>query len=285
MQLIDILIGAGLTKNEAKVYLQSLELGGSSILQIGKAARMSRTIVHQCVQNLIEKGFALEQIEGKRRQILARNPEHIREILRKEQREVRKKELSFEEVLPKLKEKFISQESDCNVITLQGEDGFKEWCKMMSAETEGEILEFCCLNSFPADVQKWVGKNYIEERKKKSIPTRILLTRTKHIERLLKMARLAPKQFPPVHAAFLPDGFSDHLSYIAIWNEKMGVYAFDTQSVIIIQNRSIVEQQKILFEAAWASSAEGFKNFTSSWQEVIENYQEQRAKTNKPFFS
>lgn len=92
----------GLTNNEAKIYLASLEHDGASSAIIAHHAGVHRVATYALVDTLIEKGFLHVTEEHGRRRIYAIPPKNLSKVFQERRRSLRKLELQFQDILPQL---------------------------------------------------------------------------------------------------------------------------------------------------------------------------------------
>lgn len=71
----------GLSEHEAKVYLACLSLGPSTILKIAKAAEVKRTTVYSVAESLKQKGLINFEIKGFKTLYAAADPQKLETVL------------------------------------------------------------------------------------------------------------------------------------------------------------------------------------------------------------
>jgi len=80
-QLIDALKELSLTENEAEVYFTSLSLGPSTIIKIARASGIKRTTVYSTIDSLKQKGLMNIQVEGFKKKFVAEDPQKLEQII------------------------------------------------------------------------------------------------------------------------------------------------------------------------------------------------------------
>ncbi|MBI2044562.1 hypothetical protein HYT23_00735 [Candidatus Pacearchaeota archaeon] len=113
----EILEDIGLTNGEIKVFLTLLELGEANANPIKKKTHMQNSVVHLCLNNLIDKGLVNYIEKGKRRYYRATNPENLINFLDEKKRRLK-------EILPALINK-QKEQSKYEVHIYEGEKGLK----------------------------------------------------------------------------------------------------------------------------------------------------------------
>lgn len=118
MDVKKILMQAGLTENEAKVYLVLIELGRSNVGKIFEKGRIHRTNVYGTVRGLEKKGLVKSLEINKKKFYEASDPQNLMNILKK------KKE-KLKSIIPELKlsKQLAPKKSEVHVY--QGFEAFK----------------------------------------------------------------------------------------------------------------------------------------------------------------
>ncbi len=98
----------GLSDKEAVIYLTSLEMGPSTILEISKQSKIKRPTVHIIVENFIKKGLASSFEKGKKRYFSVESPERLLTLFNIRKKEIEEQEREFTTFLPELKQIFAS---------------------------------------------------------------------------------------------------------------------------------------------------------------------------------
>lgn len=73
----------GLDDKEAKIYLAILELGGESVLQIAKKAKLNRVSTYEALKSLSKMGLISSFTKGKRVHYGAADPDRLSYLLSK----------------------------------------------------------------------------------------------------------------------------------------------------------------------------------------------------------
>ncbi|MBU4210113.1 helix-turn-helix domain-containing protein [Patescibacteria group bacterium] len=154
-QIYKTLSGFGLTKNEIKVYLQTLKENQLSPYKISKLTKIPRTTVYDILMNLSFKGLIkLKQSDGFTKQqttITAKNPSVLRDILWKKRKKISNLELDIVDILPQLKGDFHKDESNADFKFYSGIKGAKKvYLGELDQDINTPILAF--ENLMPMDI-------------------------------------------------------------------------------------------------------------------------------------
>lgn len=114
----------GLNRNEAKIYLATLELGQSSVQNLANKTSMSRPTVYRTLESLQKKEL-IEKLDRKKgRSVTPKSPDELLSILRIQKRKVDEQEREFTRIISLLKtEHYISNKKPFEIF--EGENGKK----------------------------------------------------------------------------------------------------------------------------------------------------------------
>ncbi len=100
---LSVLENAGLTKNDAIVYLALLEKGASTAGPIMQKTELQNSALHRSLNSLIQKGLVAFVMVGKNRLYQPEPPRQLIEFLKE-------KEKDLEEIIPLLEKKLVLEE-------------------------------------------------------------------------------------------------------------------------------------------------------------------------------
>lgn len=137
---------AGLSMNEAKVYLALITLGSTTATDIIKQTGIHRANVYDTLGKLLEKGLVSSITKINIKHYQAASPERLLEIVNERAQKINK-------IIPELKEKFDSQKSKEEIRVFKGKKGLititedvlkenKTWFVFGAAGKLSEILDF-----------------------------------------------------------------------------------------------------------------------------------------------
>ena len=115
---ISILKKIGLTDTEAKIYVELLSLGATSIGKIVEQTGIFRKNLYDALYKLIEKGLVTYVIENKIKVFQAKEPDNLL-------RYVDEKKEELEELLPELNAKALLHTPDIESEIYRGTEGIK----------------------------------------------------------------------------------------------------------------------------------------------------------------
>ncbi len=100
--MITQLKAAGLSDNEAKVYLAMLELGPAPVQEIAAKAGVNRPTAYVQIEALKKKHLASTQARGKKTFFIAETPENLESLLNKEGVELEARRAELLKAMPEL---------------------------------------------------------------------------------------------------------------------------------------------------------------------------------------
>ena len=92
----------GLTKGESKVYEALLNLGPSTVGPIVKKAEVAYSNIYEILNRLLDKGLVSFIVKEKTKYFQAEDLDRIKDYISKQEEEIKKKKLTFENLQPKL---------------------------------------------------------------------------------------------------------------------------------------------------------------------------------------
>ena len=99
----ELLKACGLTQNESLVYLSLLKIGKATSSKIVKEANVSGGKIYETLEKLIKKGLVKSIIENGIKNFIANEPEMLIEYIKGKEKELHKKEIELEKILPQLR--------------------------------------------------------------------------------------------------------------------------------------------------------------------------------------
>ena len=132
---ITILEDLGLTSAEIKVYLSLLELGSSTAGLVLDKSGLQNSVVHRALNSLIEKGLINYNLEGKRKNYQATDPENFHNF-------IDDKKKRFDQILPELREKQKRHINKEVATVYKGIRGIKEVYNLLINTKGKEYITF-----------------------------------------------------------------------------------------------------------------------------------------------
>ncbi|MFH1749865.1 MAG: helix-turn-helix domain-containing protein [bacterium] len=237
MKLENILRNLGLSENEAKIYLATLEMGISPAQDIARKAGIIRTTGYSVLEKLVKKNFIHKTKEKNKTRYLAEEPKNLIKRFEEYQKELEKS-------LPELQAIYNKHETKPKIVFFEGKGGIEEIYDDTIKEKPQEILEyntsdmFVALPEFPMDYVKRRQKNKIHAKriapddkywKKHALREKVELSRT---------ILLPPKDFTiPVE--------------INIYNNKVAFMSYSDEMGIIIESHGVASAMRRIYELFW----------------------------------
>jgi len=118
MDIYEKLQQAGLTGNEAKVYLELLKKGELSANQIAKNIGMDRTLTYTVLNHLIEKGQVNYVVKEKKKIFSCSNPENLLNP-------IKSKEIFISDLIKELKKIKTKKQEEIQINVYEGKEGVR----------------------------------------------------------------------------------------------------------------------------------------------------------------
>lgn len=237
--IIEVLRGVGLSENEAKVYLVSLELGPSPIWDIARASKVKRPTCYVILDELVFRGFANRSHDGKRTVYSVITPKQV--LLKLEQRheQFKRHASTLEAIASKSPQK-------PSIHLYEGMEGVKQAYNLTLEQADGEILIYGT-----AEVEHLLPDffpDYFNKRIKNRISVRAILAKNEINRKILSRDKKELRQ-----TRFLPaNRFNPHLE-VNIFGDTIIYIAHSEREpfATVIVNSTIVNHEKENFELIW----------------------------------
>lgn len=243
MKYTKILQHIGLNKNEANLYLTSLQLGPSTAIQLGQKLGITRQMVYTLLPQLIEQGLIKEITIGSKRFFQAVSPEVLNDRVRDIAQQVK-------EIVPILKTKEATNSSLPILSVYENPISMREWYRRFMKEAqEGDQLFIWATNKtwFSADPD--FLKEFLAFKKKKKIHDYIIAPDTHE-------SREAAKGFA-VNQPHSEYRFSTSWWHTDaekwIWNDTVSYLTINENAtnMIVIESKPLAAIEYFNFQQIW----------------------------------
>lgn len=239
MEIKEALAQIGLSGKKADVYLATLELGGSNVIEISRKSGVKRTTAYDILLDLIKEGLVSETIKGKKRFFIGEDPEKIL-------KEIKRKETFFSEILPELKTIHNIGGGRPKIRYYEGTQGLKD----VYADTlnyTGEMLAFAS-----EDVLKTLGKDWAEDYLKKRVKKQL------HVRAIMKGSETIKKDFfvrdqEQLRTSKLvdPQKYPFSIEINIYGHGKVAMMSSKELTGVIIESQEIFNTLKMIFQLCW----------------------------------
>lgn len=230
----EILQNLGLTQAEAKSYLILLETGSTKVGKVIEKSGLQSSTVHNVLHSLIDKGFVTYIIKGKIKLYQATNPKMILGYYKE-------KEKQFEQLLPQLEAKQLSQQRQQAEI-YEGMKGVTVMLTKFIEDTRpGDLFCFFSIDvpGMNEEIQKFFTM-YDAKRKAKKLQVRGLAR-----EELRPLYE--KRKFPKVKYVRFPIPAN-----VSICNDRMALITWGERPTgTLIQSRQLAQSQMRFFNSIW----------------------------------
>ena len=230
METYEKLKEAGMTGNEAKVYLELCEKGSLSANQIAKNLDMDRTLTYTILNHLITKGQVNYIVKENKKFFSCSNPENLLNS-------VKAKEALIQDLVDELKKLKVRKQEETEIDVYEGKEGIRNLMREMTKVKHIDAFgatgrAYDLLFESPA-----LGK----EAEKKKVTMRILTNKKHKGKEFFKFKNIRVK-FLDVESEATTSIFGDCIAIHLIKDKPI---------VIIIKNKDIANSYRNYFEWMW----------------------------------
>ncbi|MDP4008398.1 MAG: helix-turn-helix domain-containing protein [Candidatus Peregrinibacteria bacterium] len=237
----------GCSDREAQIYVKCLQMGPATVQEISRKLRQNRVTVHSAIEQLIEKGFVTESRRGKKRLIVAEEPDVLYKLIQQKKNELTLIEANVDFAVKLLQSVRAEEIGKPTVKLYEDVEGFKRMLEE-SLTAKGELLVFTYVDLFSQLLDPDYLEDYFVRRAAKGIHTRLIFPPCDFAYRVNKKA----KQYK-IRIRLLPANLKWRSGFFA-WNDSVSLKSFTEGrlTTTIIENRDIAHfMRNIVFELIW----------------------------------
>lgn len=252
--LVQKLTQLGLQKNEAKVYLATLELGQGTVATISKASHLNRTTGYDILERLCLSGIVNRSMLGKKRIYISEPPIRLKYYLENKKRQAVHRMEELETVLPDLKS--LHHTNLKPVIRFA--EGKKAMEQMYYHKLDAKSTIYSILNQTDVHLFDEMGSFQSQERFKRGIKEKVLaIENAEGVEWYKKIYGKNKKRQENTEYRWIknePRGQAG--GEISIFDDKVNVLlSSSTENVAFeIQSQTFADFLKVTFELAWTKA-------------------------------
>lgn len=235
----------GLSDTEAKVYLATLELGGSYVSLIAKKAGVNRVACYHTLSNLVQMGVVSSFVKDNLKYFNIESPQ----ILVNKQKERLDK---AEKVLPELMSITNALTHKPRINYYEGFEGLKNIFED-TLNARDEVVGYTNLAKLPDVLSEEYLRGYASRKIEAAIKTRMISPKSD--DAMQYLTRIYPADFDHnlVEILFVnPEQFM--FAYeINIYDNKVSIVSLNPNEFfgMIIESATYADTQKALFDLAW----------------------------------
>ncbi len=257
---IEKLRAAGLEEKEAIIYAYILAHGGSYPSAIAEYTKINRTTVYKILTKLCVQGI-IGEIENKKK--LFYIPESAERFMRTARYRKERAEDAYEKarkMVPELEGLLQVYATKPKVTFYEGKDAVIEaYISQVDGTGNYELCAFANTSHLEDFLPKKVFKDYIKTKEKKRITARGIIPATERTKHFLDKTHATIKTTYKPKIRYVPEQLFPFEGEIIIYQKnKVQFIKFDPTYPIsvIVEDTTIHNMMKMIFELAWKSSQE-----------------------------
>jgi sugar-specific transcriptional regulator TrmB len=242
--MLEKLIDFGLSEKEAKVYLALLELGSSSVSEIARRARVTRTNTYHLLNALQSYGLVSSNESRSSKSIFsAEKPERLIHMMREKLQEAERRYSDVKDLLPEIKSIYHDPDQKLSVRYYEGVEGIiTAYEDTLTAKSK--ILGYASVEHQHSFFPGYFPE-YYERRTKKGIPVDCFLAETKDSLRIKQLDKkhLRRTQIIPERFKISPE--------INIYDDKIAILSLKEKFGVIIESNEVADAFRKMFTLAY----------------------------------
>lgn len=237
MEIKQILKEIGLADKEARVYMAVLELGESTVLPIAKKSGFKRTYCYDILAGLVERNLVSFVVKNGRRRYKAEDPKKISYKLNNNL-------ILYDSVLPQLLSLYNNNlKGKPKVSYYEGTKEIFSLYEQMAGTKQVDAI------GSPVHIDKYIGKYFTEFARKYFIKGMIIRELIPQDSRIVTYQKSYIK---PYHEYRFLQQISELKTDMFLFENKLVLVSYGESShAVVIEDSSIVETQRMLFDIIW----------------------------------
>ena len=241
--IAETLISFGLSRREADVYYNLLQIDESLASELSEKTKESRTNTYDTLNSLIKKGLVSYVIRNNRKYFIASNPKKLLDWIDLRKDELEKEKIEAEKLINEMIKLRVPKEKKVSVEVYEGKEGLRTMFKETIESSKGtkkEFLIFGAIAGHLRELDPLYHKRYYRERAKYKIKARyIFIEGEKH-----------PKA-PYSEYKYLPKIYNSFVATTIHGNEVSFWLLTKPEIVILVKSKEFAETYRNNFEALW----------------------------------
>jgi len=241
-EIINILQGIGLSKEEIEIYLAGLELGEDSVQNIAKKAGIKRSTAYLIIDELIKKSLFYQTFKGKKRYFGAQDPKNI-------ENDFKRKTFELSKIIPELSSLYNTSGIKPRVRFYEGLSGLITVYNdtVESNQENGEILEFASIKKIFDIFPREYATEYYTKRIRKNIKAKIIAVDSEESREWQKNSEEEMREIILVN-----EGQFDFFGDIQIYGDKVALISYkENFMTVVVESKEISKMFKSIFNLNW----------------------------------
>lgn len=238
----------GLSPAESLIYMNLLQSGTSTVLELSRKTKLNRSTVHLNVTSLISLGLVTQMQRGNKRVIIAEPPEKITYLLDQEKSKLERKTNNLQNVITTIYDD-IDNVKENTTAQVKYYEGVKAVQRVYD-----DILTSKEVSAYVSPEQIWekLPDNYYSFPKAlaKGLKLRDIVSKDKHYELFVDTYT----NMEGIEFKFLPENSKLQSMDYLIYRDSIAIIQ-PTQknniSAIVINNKGLSLNSRILFDVMW----------------------------------
>jgi HTH-type transcriptional regulator, sugar sensing transcriptional regulator len=264
MSLENDLKSIGLEEKEARVYLAALELGSTNIQNLTSKSGIKRSTVYEMLKSLKSQGLISETTKGKRKLIMASDPENLK-------RNIKAKEQLLSNILPSLVSLSNLNPTKPKIVFYEGKEGHREIFLDTLRAKDKTAYWISPIKSLIETVGHDFMDKYIEKRAGKGIWIKLIHSLYEKKDYTFVLPDNYKKDLKKVR--FTPLGM-DFPNIIAVYDNKTAVMSSNQEGFgFVVESKDYAQSMRIFHDLLW--------NISKPWHEMDFDKNNQKSENNE----
>lgn len=237
----------GLSENEARVYLASLEIGKATADEISKHSKVKRPTTYVQIESLMKKGLMSSVEEGKKTFFTPESPDYLRRLFEKNHEELARRGKELDQALPELAHMFEAAGNRPRVRFFEGREGIRTMREEFLKVKNKKLFVIFSQDILESVFGKEELASYSKKRAAAGIHSRAIYTHSR--------GKFKDAHPPLTERRFIPENKLAIETDIIIFDNKTALTSLRGKLFgVIIESEEIAKSIRSVFEILWESA-------------------------------
>jgi len=231
----------GLNEKEAKVYLALLELGQATAQEVATKAKLNRATTYFVIDTLMKKGLSASFEQGKKQFFIGSDPEKLKDVLKSQEAQIKKREKELELMLPELQSVNNKDKGKPVVKYYEGKEGVKTMVAEVFANAGSIVYMAYSADAIENFFTLEERQEWIKNRETKKINNDVIYT----------SERVTLPQVPMSNRFKVPFDKFPITCDIAVYNNKIRLASLANRMIgVIIEDEELAKSMAAIMKLA-----------------------------------
>ena len=243
----------GLSSIEVTLYLQLLEKGKDTPLELSRKLKIARTKIYRTLEKLIEKGLVIERVEGHGKKFEASSPQRLLDVVNQKEKDLLLLKSSAPTIVGQLNNLITISSTESKILHYRGLEGLKQvtW-------NSTKVKDIFRIYEFGPSMNNFLDFDFAEKVRRKYAQNESAEFRQLTNHEVIEESTKVKEHIQQWKPRFIDKSELDIKFEVQIYNDVYCMYEYTKDDVFIVEiyNQQLADFQKQVFDLIWGRAEE-----------------------------